>query len=227
MKGLALICLVGLAAASASAFGQDYVIYPAGPQDGVIWVGGVDGVNLPYGFWGAVNGTPFVQAGIHTLPAVAAAQILSAELRIPETDNLWTGNGAEVLSIDWNVQHFDASDDNGISAGDFGQPSLAPLGLYRAAGPQSINGARYSSLDVTAAVKEDLMNGRASFAWRLWPGADLPVANAQMYFPTVENVDGYFGADNHGARLLITLPEPASAGLLLVGVAGLIVRRRA
>lgn len=227
MKRSAVIGMVACVAVPCAVQAVDYTIYPTSAQDGTVWAGGLDNIASQFGIWGSVNDSAYVQAGIHTLPAITAGDIASAELRIPETDNLWSGNGANILAIDWFADHFDAQSDAALTSGDHAQPVLSTLGLYRAAGPQSIDGARFASLDVTAAVKDDLLNGRGSFAWRLSPGAPFPDPAAQMYFPTVDNSDGFFAADNHGARLLITLvPEPASAGLMLLGMLSLVMRRR-
>ncbi len=227
MKRTVLIGAVALAIAPWTARAVDFTIYPTSVQDGTVWAGGLDNIASQFGIWGSVNDSPYVQAGIHSLPLITAGQVASAELRIPETDNLWSGNGANILTIDWFADHFDAQSDAALTAGDNAQPALSTLGLYRAAAPQAIDGARFASIDVTAAVKDDLLNGRGSFAWRLAPGTAFPDPAAQMYFPTVDNTDGFFPAENRGARLLITLvPEPASAGLMLIGALSMLARRR-
>lgn len=225
------VVLLGLSAVQAT----DFDIQPVGPQDGDIWNNvGTDNLMGPWGLWGFVNGNYYSQAGIHTLPAIPAASVQSAELIIPANHGLWTTNGMNILTMNWIVEHFDAINDTTLTGGlsgtgDFQQPALGVLGLY--AGPPwpGQDNARIVSLDVTAAVQADLSAGRASTAWRIVP--TMPATpgfndNAQLFFPTADMpvANGY---PNNGARLLITLvPEPTGALLLIGGLALAMAGRR-
>jgi hypothetical protein len=233
-KLLVLSMVVGLWPVAAQAVIQ---IRPTSAQDGDIFnpdpSPNVDS-SSGFGRYGSSSGVLWTQVGIHTLPAVTAAQIGSAELRIPQTDNAW--GGATDVAQDtetWSATHIDATNDAAIDAADRSSAALGNLGVWRAPGARHTNGQGHTAFDVTAAVMADLTAGRASFAWRLDTDS-IAVPDASMYFPTVDNTDGYFGTfdldpttDNHGARLLITLvPEPATAGLMLLGGLGLLRRRR-
>lgn len=201
---LCAVTLLGLVASPVVAV--DYTIYPTSLQDGILWTGvGADGLTLGFGIWGFVNGANYVQAGIHTLPPITAADVGCAVLRIPETDTLWTGGGEAILSMDWFADHFDALDDTRLTNGDEIQPALDTLGLYRKAGPRAQSLGRYTQIVVTAALKADLNSGRGSFAWRLRPsqGPSPAQQNAQMYLPTVNAVGYGFPPENQGARLII------------------------
>jgi hypothetical protein len=159
MKTVRLLIVVsflflGLSAANAA----DYDIQPVGPQDGVIWNNvGTDGLTSPWGMWGFVNGNYYSQGGIHTLPAISAASVQSAQLVIPANHGLWTGNGANVLTMNWIVEHFDAIDDTTLTGGlsgtgDFQQPALSMIGLYASPPWPGQDNNRTISYDVTAAV---------------------------------------------------------------------------
>jgi hypothetical protein len=234
-KLLALSMVVGLWPVAAQAVIQ---IRPASLQDGSVGPY-TDRTNV-FGFWGT-SGDPEVlwtQVGIHTLPAISPAQIASAELRIPETDSLWSGDAlGQVDTETWSATHIDATNDAQIEDADVSSASLGNLGVYRAPGPRNKDGGRSTSFDVTNAVLADYGALRTTFAWRLnvlWLHDTLPSPSGSLYLPTVDNTDGFFGSfdgdaatDNHGARLLITLvPEPATAGLMLLGGLGLLRRRR-
>src|SRR4029079_16481575 len=109
-----LVLVVSFAAWSGSAaLAANYDIKPVGPQDGTIWNNvGTDNLTGAYGLWGFVNGNYYTDAGIHTLPAIGRGAVQSAQLIIPANHGLWTGNGANILTMDWVVDHFDAIDDN-------------------------------------------------------------------------------------------------------------------
>jgi hypothetical protein len=233
---------VGLAAAVCSA--ANYDIKPVGPQDGTLYqnLGAYD-LTGAYGLWGWSNGNLYTQAGIHTLPAILASDVASAQLIIPANhgDFFGTGVGPHVLStgpsgigINWNVDHFDALDDSTLSGGavggDLAQPSLGNLGLY-VAGPTwpGQDNSRVVTLDVTTALKADLLAGRGSFAWRLMP--DQPSTQgwndtATLFFPS-SDMPAAAGYPNYGARLVITtVPEPTAALMLLCGGTMMALRRR-
>lgn len=228
MKMLVLSLVVALGPAAA----LGVQIRPTSAQDG-----STDGVNIDlgsgFGRYGSASDSLLTQVGIHSLGALTAADVASASLQIPQTDNLWTGNGDDAQDTEtWTATHIDAADDTTVSLADASSASLGSLGLWRAPGPRATDGQRRVTYNVTANVIADLNAGRDSFAWRL-DADSVEAGTAQMYFPTVDNVDGYFGpsdlsdTDNHGARLFITLtPEPATAGLMLIGGLGLLRRRR-
>jgi hypothetical protein len=241
LKAVLVIGLTILSGSAALAAGYD--IKPVGPQDGTIWQNvGTDNLAGAYGLWGFVNGNYYTNAGIHTLPSILASDVASAQLIIPANhgDFFGTGIGPHILqngpgggSLNWNVEHFDAIDDGTLTGGvtgDWTRPSLGQLGLY-AGGPTwpGQDNTRLVTLDVTNAVKGDLLAGLGSFAWRIIPDAPATAGwndNATLFFPLSEAV-GY-GYPNFGAQLVITtVPEPTAVLLLLYGASVVVVRRRA
>lgn len=195
--------------------GGTKTVYPASKQDGAVASSGqyIDNTG-PFGIWGSLDTTnqiQIVQAGIHTLPAIAnPANVVSAELRVPATVIIWTVGGYAILDVNADVLHIDANDDTILTAADGNSASLANLGRYRNAGDFQPAYSAYKSLDVTAAVQADVTAGRTSFAWRFNIPDTLPLGtggenNPQVYFPTVDNGDGAFPATNRGARLLLKI----------------------
>lgn len=231
---VAVACL--LAAGPLAAWAADFDVQPVGPQDGTIWDNvGTDGLTGQYGLWGFVNGNYYSQAGIHTLPAILPGQVQSAELIIPANHGEWTpGTGRNLFNMNWVVEHFDAIDDTTLTGGlsgtgDFQQPALSTLGLYASPPYPGQDNNRTVNLDVTAAVVADLTASRLSTAWRIVPTQPSTQGfndNAQCFFPTVEMPEAS-GYPHRGAVLSITLvPEPASAGVMLLGLTFALFRRR-
>ena len=185
-------------------------IQPASAQDGHVFVAGsVAYATSTAGIYGWHGGSLLTQIGIHTFPVgITSAHVGSAELRIPQTDHIWTADGSQIQDTeDWRATHIDAAVDTLISAADATSAALADIGLWRAAGPTQMNVARFTTFDVTSHVKADLDAGRATFAWRLDVDAPIPLGlSQQMYFPTVDNTDPAFPVTNRGATICITPP---------------------
>jgi hypothetical protein len=166
--------------------------------------------------WGEHNGANVAAIGIHSLPAgITVAQLGTATLRIPRTDNIWTAND-DALNLNMTVKHIDAADDAAVTMPDGDSAALATIGLYRPPGEYVGNNSRYVLYNVTNLVKADIAAGRTTFAWRVEPDAVNPGISSQRYFPGVDNTDGAFNTaspppefgpgDNHGAVLCLLKP---------------------
>ncbi len=162
--------------------------------------------------YGQYNGSKWVAIAMITIPAgTQAADVGRARLRIPNTDVLWNAEpasaDASVSAMNLVAEHIDAADDTVVTFADATSPSLGRLGVYRAPGPRNQNGARFTELDVTQAVKDDITAGRLTFAFRIEYENPPAVSDVASYYsPSADNTDGYFPASNRGARLLLLLP---------------------
>jgi len=236
MKMLVLSIVVGLWPVAAQAY--DFQVRPTGDQNGSLAAPSSVIKSNANMYYGVLTGTSNLWAGvgIHTIPGsiTASSQIASAQVRIPQTDHSWSGPFGNMSDTEtWYAKHIDAANDSSIGIGDL-TGELSTLGVWRSPGPQSVNGLRYATIDVTAALKADIDASSNTFAWRLEPDVLDVTGSASGYVPNVGSTDGAFGTldgdaatDNHGSRLLITLvPEPATAGLMLLGGLGLLRRRR-
>jgi hypothetical protein len=207
MKALGLCrCGIGLAIAFVAESPGAVVIQPSGSQDGYILVAsGVVETGLPTCIWGKHEGRPVTAVGIHSLPAdVKTEKIAGATLRIPRPDIVWSTDES-CLRLTMVVKHIAAADISAVTLGDGTSASLGDIGLYRPAGPYAADNARFVDFNVMPMVKADLAAGRKAFAWRIEPGAVGDKLSSQRYFPSVENKDAAFPAENRGARLILRL----------------------
>jgi hypothetical protein len=231
---LILGCIALVASFPASALGVTVVIVPTGVQDAELipQIGLAVYNAAPYmmrqGSW---SGQSIDTMSIMTLPAISPGQLISASLRVPQPHALQSGgtNGLDQL-ID--IEHVDANDDTMVVAADTSGTTAALSVIARFHdGLNSAVCADYSCVkvyDVTDQVLADLNAGRASFGVRThsigradgtYPGGFL----AHM-FPGVDSTAGFA---NNGMQLTLTyVPEPATAGLLVLGSMGLLMKRR-
>jgi hypothetical protein len=161
--------------------------------------------------WGVYGGNPMATIGIHTFPpGLTAADVGTAILRIPNTDQNWNG-GDFALSFDVMVRHIAATDNTQVKAGDLYSTPLGDIGLFRPANwPRHVDTLRYTTYRVTDLVKADLLAGRATFAWRLEPTDLLGyLGNSYNRLPSVDETNTTLYGDNRGAYLWIYKPGNA------------------
>ena len=180
-------------------------VQPEGLQDAYVAPGinHID-VNAPYMMWGQWNGS-VSSVSMHTLPAASPGDIVSATLRIPRPDVMFTGAPYPELDLSILTVHIDAVDDTTVTLADGSSPSLGTLGVYRPPGPYVQDYNRIVELDVLSAVQADYAASRATFAWRFETEATNGPGPNIRYAPSVDNADAAFPL--HGAVLSLRVGE--------------------
>jgi hypothetical protein len=190
------------------------VIKPLSAQDDtyLVALNTFQGPTSTFWTYGQYNGQPMAALAEITIPpGTDPNSIGKALLDIPNTDVLWfvepANPAASVSAMNLVAYHIDAADDTQVTAPDATVTPLGTLGVYRAPGPRVQSGARFTELDVTQAVKDDINAGRATFAFRIQFDAPPAVSDIAAYYsPSVDSTDGFFPASNRGARLRLLLP---------------------
>ena len=154
-----------------------------------------------------------------TLPA--AEQLGSATLRLyldARTNS----------ATQFNIDVFHSVGDNAVTGGQaftFDDPGYVDTAAdLIAAG--SVDSNRYYEVDVTAQVAADLSAADGVSAFRLQLADDLAISSADTVFPNFLFNDS---GDTFVPQLVletVAIPEPSAAGLLGLGLLGLVQRRR-
>lgn len=138
-------------------------------------------------------------------PGTTASQITSAFISIPNTDQVVSGNPFDNNIV---LQHFATSNDTQVTSSDYDSntPALTNCIAVPAhtAFPNSVN---FTTVDVLAAIQDDLNSNRAVSSFRI--GADPAGAQGAAdlaYIPTSDNTDASFGPlDNYKLRNVMRL----------------------
>jgi len=243
-------CVVLTAAYTASVQAITVVVQPTGEQDAEMSanIGHHDNA-APQMRWGVWNDGPTESVAIHSLggaigQGLTAGTLISATLRVPAPDIAWTTaavNNPPELALNVFAEHIDANSDTETSMADatVNSAALSIIGLYHAGGSPVCHDVvgDYScveSYDVTSHVLDDLTNGRLSHAIRITPGSPQNVTLSgahQHLFASVTGAGSH--GDPPGGNAMVgtelTLeftPEPATAGLMMLGMTAVLARRR-
>jgi hypothetical protein len=137
-------------------------------------------------------------------PGTTAADIAMAELSVPSTDVVFPyGPPTDPATVDFVLHHFETVDNTAVVTADYHtfSPALTDYGIIIPQHPRLQDTQRKVLVDVTAAIKDDLSQGRTLSCFRVGADPNGPYSpNALTYFATTDNGDAAFGPPDDPAR---------------------------